>query len=179
MENASKALLIAGAILLAILLIAVAMYVFRAGNSTIQSAVTQMSQQDKDIYNSRVKSYIGENVKGSEVKAMIDAVISMNQSNANEPGKFIGLTATNIKNYNDGGNLSTNCLSASIYTEDGTDNKNGNNTEDNVKNASGSMNTLKSKINSSKNYKVTDTQVQGVIVWIKIEEETSSTSTTP
>ena len=41
MENASKALLIAGAILICILLIAIGMYIYNSANSTVDSAVSQ------------------------------------------------------------------------------------------------------------------------------------------
>ena len=91
MENASKALLIAGAILICILLIAIGMYIYNSANSTVDSAVSQMSQQEKDIYNAKVKSYLGDTIKGSEVKSMIDNIISMNQENVGKSGKFISI----------------------------------------------------------------------------------------
>ena len=82
MENASKALLIAGAILICILLIAIGMYIYNSANATIKSAASQMSQQEKDIYNAKVKPYVGDTIKGSEVISMIETIISMNQENA-------------------------------------------------------------------------------------------------
>ena len=57
MENASKALLIAGAILICILLIAIGMYIYNSAQSTIQTAAGQMGQQDKEMYNSMIKKY--------------------------------------------------------------------------------------------------------------------------
>ena len=90
MENASKALLIAGAILICILLIAVAMYIYNSATSSLDTAVSKMSQQDKDMYNAAVKPYVGDSVKGSAVKTMIDEVIGSNLGNIGQTGKFIG-----------------------------------------------------------------------------------------
>ena len=59
MENASKALLIAGAILICILLIAIGMYIYNSANATIKSAASQMSQQEKDIYKG-IRSYFND-----------------------------------------------------------------------------------------------------------------------
>ena len=42
MENASKALLIAGAILICILLIAIGMYIYNSAQGTIKTAAGQM-----------------------------------------------------------------------------------------------------------------------------------------
>lgn len=175
MENASKALLIAGAILICILLIAIGMYVYNSANATVGSAVSQMSQQEKDIYNAKVKSYIGDTVKGSEVKSMIENVISMNQENANKSGKFISITAKNIKNYDKGGALDTACNTCNFYgsansgTFTASKSGTGKNSEENVKTATEEMTTLKSKINSAKSYKVSAVQQEGAYVALEID----------
>ena len=46
MENASKALLIAGAILLAILIIAIGMFIYNSAQSTINNSMQSMSTQE-------------------------------------------------------------------------------------------------------------------------------------
>ncbi len=170
MENASKALLIAGAILICILLIAVAMYIYNSANATVDSAVSQMSQQEKDIYNSKVKSYLGEVVKGSEVKSMIDNIISMNQENVGKSGKFISILCEgNLTNWNTGTNsaraskLKQTCDAANFYD-------NGENNDSNVKAATGEMQYLKSKINSAKNYKVEADYEAGAIIRVHITQ---------
>ena len=84
MENASKALLIAGAILICILLIAIGMYIYQSAQGTINAAASKMSNQDKQIYNSMIEKYVGENKRGSDVKAMIEQVISQNDQNVGE-----------------------------------------------------------------------------------------------
>ncbi len=181
MENASKALLIAGAILICILLIAIGMYVYNSASATVDSAVNQMSQQEKDIYNAKIKSYIGDTIKGSEVKSMIDNIISQNQENANKTGKFISISTAGIKNYTVGGNLDNACANCNYYgkatCQGATSNAvanwadsggDGKNTEDNVKAATAQMTTLKSKINSSKTYSVTAESREGVYVCVMI-----------
>lgn len=78
MENASKALLIAGAILIAILLIAIGMMVFNSANSTIKTATSNMSQQDKTAFNQQFSVYEGTK-SGSVTKQLIE-LISTNNS---------------------------------------------------------------------------------------------------
>ena len=178
MENASKALLIAGAILICILLIAVAMYIYNSANSTIKSAASQMSQQEKDIYNSKIKPYINDGVKGSEIKSMIDNIISMNQENVGEQGKFIGINveADKITDYTEQENLLKACNDASVYDATSGSGTNGDNTEANVKAATQEMTKLKLKINSQKKYDVEATMSQGIYVWVKITETDKGTS---
>ena len=76
MENASKALIIAGAILLSILLITLGIFIFQQAQSTIQNS--GMSQAEINTFNSQFSKYEGTK-KGSEVKSMI--MHKMNQEN--------------------------------------------------------------------------------------------------
>ena len=168
MENASKALLIAGAILICILLIAIGMYIYNSANATIKSAASQMSQQEKDIYNAKVKPYVGDTIKGSEVISMIETVISMNQENATQTGKFISISASLTKNGAVPSNLDAACNNCNYYTG------NGENDEANVAEATSQMTKLKSKINSSKRYSVTTTESEGLIHSITIVESGAS-----
>ena len=183
MENASKALLIAGAILICILLIAVAMYIYNSATASLDTAVNKMSSQDKDMYNAAVKPYIGESVKGSGVKTMIDEIISSNLGNVGQTGKFITIytiddqgaaggnnkkiTASNklvnLTKWTKGGQLAKACNKANFYD-------NGENNTANVNSATTLMQELKGKINSSKNYKVTADYEQGVIIRVHIAQ---------
>ncbi len=166
MENASKALLIAGAILIAILLIAIGMYIYNGSKGTFDSAVGKMSQQEKDIYNADFTPYIGDNIRGSQIRAMIDRVISSNQSNTNQPGKFIGINVNNLTNYTESAQLAAACNLCDIYS--GT--ANAANDENNVQSATTLMNNLKSRINTSKNYQVQDTRNEGAITLLTITQ---------
>ncbi len=75
MENASKALIIAGAILLAIAIIGIGMYVFQIATSTIGQA--NMTGQEIDAYNAEFVKYQGLQT-GSTVKALCDSVRTHN-----------------------------------------------------------------------------------------------------
>ena len=103
---------------------------------------------------------------------MIDNIISMNQENVGEQGKFIGINveADKITDYTEQENLLKACNDASIYDATSGSGTNGDNTEANVKAATQEMTILKSKINSKKKYDVECTMSQGVYVWVKIEE---------
>lgn len=79
MENASKALIIAGAILLAILLISLGIIVFSGARTTIIDN-SDMSQQEITTFNNKFTPYEGERVRGSQVNSLIQAVISNNQA---------------------------------------------------------------------------------------------------
>lgn len=163
MENASKALLIAGAILICILLIAIGMYIYNSAQGTIQTAAGQMGQQDKEMYNSMIKKYVGNSKKGSDVKQMIEDVISQNSQYVNESGKFISIHATGIPNYTD----DTNTLAkANVYEG----NKTGDNNQENIDAARDMYRELKQKISAGKNYKVEEQEKDGIIYAVTISE---------
>lgn len=86
MENASKALIIAGAILLSIAIIGIGMYIYTTAQQTIQSA--NMSQQEITAYNSTFVKYEGKQ-SGSNVKALLQTVRSHNAANVDDTSKQI------------------------------------------------------------------------------------------
>lgn len=87
MENASKALLIAGAILLSILIIAIGMSIYNSASSTINSSIGAMSTQEKDAFNNQFTSYEGAQT-GSKVKALIGVLIANANTYMDEPAKI-------------------------------------------------------------------------------------------
>ena len=87
MENASKALIIAGAILLSILIIAIGMYIYNSSTSTINSAITQISQQDKNAFNNQFSMYEGKQV-GTNVKSLIQLLSNSANENREEETKL-------------------------------------------------------------------------------------------
>lgn len=78
MENASKALIIAGAILLSILIISLGILIFSQAQDTINSV--NMSEQEIQAFNNKFTPYQGTRVRGSQVNALVQAVASNNQS---------------------------------------------------------------------------------------------------
>ena len=93
MENASKALIIAGAILLAILIISLGILIFSQAQDTVGSV--NLSEQEIIAFNNKFITYQGDNKRGTEVNALIQAVRTNNQS-AHDSGatekivKFVG-----------------------------------------------------------------------------------------
>lgn len=81
MENASKALIIAGAILLAILLISLGIMIFNQAQDTVNNS--GMSQAEISAFNNKFLKYEGSNQKGSVVKSMINEVIASNADSNN------------------------------------------------------------------------------------------------
>ena len=182
MENATKALLIAGAILIAILIIAVIMFIYQQARQTIDTAASRMSQTDKNTYNSVVEQYLGDSVKGSAVKQMIDDVKGSNSGNIGQTGKFIsilawekdgdggingadfsGLTIKKLTQYGKESDLKTACNAANFYDD-------GNNGAAEVNAAEKQMDILRNKINGQKNYVVKAEKDQGVIIRVYIAE---------
>lgn len=89
MENASKALIIAGAILLAILIIGLGMFVYQNVIGTIKDA-TNMSDKEVDAYNQEFLNYEGV-IMGSEARALCDAVRNHNVTNRQDASKQIAV----------------------------------------------------------------------------------------
>lgn len=121
MENASKALLIAGAILVCILLIGIGMLVYQSTTGTISEAVAQMSSQEKDMFNSQFSQYEGTRVNGSSVKALLQKVRSNNTANADVEGKVVTVAGyTDDKGVIDSAKISTinTAKTYSVVTDD-------------------------------------------------------------
>lgn len=78
MENASKALIIAGAILLAIVLISLGLVVVQRTRNTIGNA--NVDQQEITSFNNQFESYIGPNKTASQVISLAQAVQASNVS---------------------------------------------------------------------------------------------------
>ena len=84
MENASKALIIAGAILLSIAIIGIGMYVF--GNAKTAVEGTDMTTQQVDTYNQTFTNYSGTQ-RGANVKTLCDRVAGHNRTAQDETEK--------------------------------------------------------------------------------------------
>ena len=80
MENASKALIIAGAILLAILLISLGIMIYNQAQDTVSGS--GMDQAAVTSFNNQFLKYEG-NIKGTMVKAMIQEVLAVNAESGN------------------------------------------------------------------------------------------------
>ena len=76
MENATKALLIAAAVLIAILLISLGVGVFNTASEQMGEA--DLSEYQIQQFNDKFSKYEGENESGSEVNALITTVFNHN-----------------------------------------------------------------------------------------------------
>lgn len=76
MENATKALLIAAAVLVAILIISLGLVVYNMAAETVNGQ--NLSQQEVQAQNDKFVRYDGSNKRGSEVNAMLKTVLQSN-----------------------------------------------------------------------------------------------------
>ena len=86
MENASKALIIAGAILLSILIIGLGMYIYQQANSATQG--TNLDPTKAQAYNGEFLQYEGVRT-GTDVKALVSAINNHNRVNVDDPSRQI------------------------------------------------------------------------------------------
>lgn len=86
MENASKALIIAGAILLAIVIISLGLIV--VNNTRNVTDNTNLSEQEIQAFNAKFTPYEGEKISGTKVKALLQTAISSNASNSDKQVTF-------------------------------------------------------------------------------------------
>ena len=78
MENASKALIIAGAILLAILIISLGIMIYQQASGVVNN--NSMTEVDVSTFNSKFEQYLGANVRGAQVNALINTINTNNMS---------------------------------------------------------------------------------------------------
>ena len=93
MENASKALIIAGAILLSILIIAIGMYIYTSSHNSISEAGSQISEQEKTSFNQQWNTYEGAQ-GGNNVKALLQKVIGNCNTNAQEEQRLVDVVCS-------------------------------------------------------------------------------------
>lgn len=82
MENASKALLFAAGILIAIILISVAVYIVGMANNATTGVASTMTDMELSAFNSKFTTYAGTSIAGSQVKQLIEVVNASNTQNA-------------------------------------------------------------------------------------------------
>ena len=79
MENASKALIIAGAILLSIIIISLGLIVVNSARENV-TKYSDMTQQELENHNSKFTTYEGAATSGVQVNSLIQTIISSNQA---------------------------------------------------------------------------------------------------
>ena len=129
MENASRALILAGSILIAILIIALGVMIFNRAQNSVDT--TALSTTEINMFNSKFERY-SDNQLGSQVKSMLSFAISNASTNGEDPIRLPTIKFDDVKTA-EGGAKAT---------------KNLNNYIDN-------LSTIRNNITSTHTYKVT------------------------
>jgi hypothetical protein len=145
MENASKALIIAGAILLSILIIALGIYVFSMAKGTINT--TSLDELEISNFNTEFTMYEGKQL-GSNVKTLLNKVLSNASENAESAERLPDVTYVDSSNKGP----SLNITAGSGITVSG---KNVNITSDVSNPNRNAISALRNKISNSHKYTVT------------------------
>ena len=123
MDNASKALIMAGAVLISIALVGVGVYIFSSTNTMVGGANKQLDDAAAQMTNSTLGQYAGSNVRGSTVKQLIEKVRITN-INDTLPIKVDVITTTGTYNTNTAlSNLMDEISDTSYYNVDIEDKK--------------------------------------------------------
>lgn len=116
MENASKALIIAGAILLSILLISLGIMVYNNARGTIDDA--NLDSEEAQAFNTKISQYCGNNKTAADMNALVDAIAASNGAQSKvAPAErhYINVTVVGSDSYFAGSNSVTgNTASGSI-----------------------------------------------------------------
>ena len=101
MENASKALIIAGAILIAILLISIGIILVNAGSDVTETGTSGMQSQQIQSFNSQFTAYEGKR-NGSQLRGLQSLVNASNASDSVHQVTLSGWSSTleSTKEYN-------------------------------------------------------------------------------
>ena len=83
MDNASKAIIMAGAVLVAVMIISLGVLLFNSASKNTEEIGKQVETREVLQYNQRFSVYAGSNVSGSDVRSLLNS-IEMHNSNANE-----------------------------------------------------------------------------------------------
>lgn len=79
MENATKALMIAAAVLVSVLVITLGINIFNSASEQVDNA-GNLSEYETESFNSKFTKYEGTDVTGSEVNALLTTVFTHNNS---------------------------------------------------------------------------------------------------
>jgi len=114
MENASKALIIAGAILLSILIISLGIMIYNQASGVANN--NAMSEVEITQFNSKFTQYEGDSVRGAAVNALLQAVLSNNTAQESNDRKIYVMGNANINMSSSATSLpATLAESSSVY----------------------------------------------------------------
>ncbi len=118
MENASKALIIAGAILLAILIISLGIMIYQQASGVVNN--NAMSEVDINSFNQKFIQYTGTNVRGAQVNALLNQIQTNNVTYQDDASRQVTVTVSSDTNWNGTEKPSGNLVSTTSYTKANT-----------------------------------------------------------
>ncbi len=121
MENASKALIIAGAILLSILIISLGIMIFSNARGVVDT--NTMDEVAVTTFNSKFTQYEGTNIRGANVNSLIDSLIQNNLTNSGDTSKQVTLIVNGDVTGAGGPGWSGTCTSTTAQTSSTTTGK--------------------------------------------------------
>lgn len=92
MENATKALLIAAAVLVAIIIISLGVTIVSGARNQINKSSDALDDAEVEAFNSKFSSYEGGSVSGTRVKTLVKTAYQQNQKEDDESRRV------NVKN---------------------------------------------------------------------------------
>ena len=98
MENASKALIIAASVLVAILIVAMGVKIFNQAQNSAD--MTSLDATEINMFNQKFERYEG-NQLGSQVKSLISFAISNANTNKDDPSKLPRINLMNVSEGSD------------------------------------------------------------------------------
>lgn len=123
MENASKALLIAGGILIAILILSMAVYLFTTYRSVGTRYDTTIESNEKIKFNTNFTKFIGrDNITAQEIVSVVNFVNNYEENNQMHIDVYVSINNINntdsIKFIQDNTNTMFKCLKEDNITYD-------------------------------------------------------------
>lgn len=119
MENASKALIIAGAILLAILIISLGIMIYQQASGVVNN--NAMSEVDINSFNQKFLQYTGTNVRGAQVNALLNQIQTNNVTYQDDSSRQVTVDTKGATKWNGNDNKPTgNLVGTGSYTKANT-----------------------------------------------------------
>lgn len=104
MENATKALLIAGAVLVAILLITIGIRILNSTKGTVDSSQKTMQATEITTFNTQFTGFFNKNLTAAQVTSLEQKIIASNAVNTDHKVEFTNTGAGIYKaEYDDNG----------------------------------------------------------------------------
>jgi len=120
MDNASKALIIAGAVLIAVMLVSLGVLIYNQANQIVQDNATQMQGLSVSGFNNLFSAYYGNNKPSATVRSLLEQVNATNRTSEDHQVEVVDSCAGDVGGDADGSYTWTPSKNAN-YKISGTD----------------------------------------------------------